>query len=44
MLRLKEIHQINIGEKIKIKWVNIKRRFKDFEIEVTSDSVIEVIK
>ena len=39
-----KINQINIGERIKIKWVNIKRRFKDFEIEVTSDSVIEIIK
>ncbi|MEM2083481.1 MAG: OB-fold nucleic acid binding domain-containing protein [Nitrososphaerota archaeon] len=39
-----KINQINIGEKIKFKWVNIKRRFKDFEIEVTSDSVIEIIK
>ena len=39
-----KINQINIGEKIKFKWVNIKRKFKDFEIEVTSDSIIEVIK
>jgi hypothetical protein len=39
-----KINQINIGEKIKFKWVNIKKRFKDFEIEVTSDSIIEIIK
>lgn len=39
-----KINQINIGEKVKFKWVNIKRRFKDLEIEVTSDSIIEIIK
>ncbi|MEM1574843.1 MAG: OB-fold nucleic acid binding domain-containing protein [Nitrososphaerota archaeon] len=39
-----KINQINIGEKVKLKWVNIKRRFKDLEIEVTSDSIIEIIK